>query len=102
MDYFFFPGRRRRAHKKMRWRRRLCLRISRSSVNVYDPEGPGPPPEILLARDSRPRRRRQTMGKPTATLGDIAKSLSTSIGTVHRALHDHPGVSPATKARVLQ
>jgi LacI family transcriptional regulator len=42
------------------------------------------------------------MGKPPATLGDIAKSLGTSIGTVHRALHDHPGVSPATKARVLQ
>lgn len=42
------------------------------------------------------------MGKPPATLGDIAKSLGTSIGTVHRALHDHPGVSPGTKARVLQ
>ena len=42
------------------------------------------------------------MGKPPATLGDIARSLGTSIGTVHRALHDHPGVSPATKARVLQ
>ena len=42
------------------------------------------------------------MGKPPATLGDIAKSLGTSIGTVHRALHDHPGVSPTTKARVLQ
>ena len=42
------------------------------------------------------------MGKSPATLGDIAKSLGTSIGTVHRALHDHPGVSPATKARVLQ
>lgn len=42
------------------------------------------------------------MGKPPATLGDIAKSLGTSIGTVHRALHSHPGVSPATKARVLQ
>ncbi len=42
------------------------------------------------------------MGKPPATLGDIANSLGTSIGTVHRALHDHPGVSPATKARVLQ
>lgn len=42
------------------------------------------------------------MGKPAATLGDIAKSLGTSIGTVHRALHDHAGVSSATKARVLQ
>ena len=42
------------------------------------------------------------MGKPPATLGDIAKSLGTSIGTVHRALHDHAGVSPATKAKVLQ
>ena len=42
------------------------------------------------------------MGKPPTTLSDIAKSLGTSIGTVHRALHDNPGVSPATKARVLQ
>jgi len=42
------------------------------------------------------------MGKPPTTLGDIARSLGTSIGTVHRALHDNPGVSPATKARVLQ
>ena len=42
------------------------------------------------------------MSKPPTTLGDIAKSLGTSIGTVHRALHDNPGVSPATKARVLQ
>ena len=42
------------------------------------------------------------MGQPPATLRDIAKSLGTSIGTVHRALHDNPGVSPATKARVLQ
>jgi len=42
------------------------------------------------------------MGKPPTTLGDIAKSLGTSIGTVHRALHDNPGVSPATKARVQQ
>ena len=38
------------------------------------------------------------MGKPPTTLSDIAKSLGTSIGTVHRALHDNPGVSPATKA----
>lgn len=42
------------------------------------------------------------MSKPPTTLEDIAKSLGTSIGTVHRALHDNPGVSPATKARVLQ
>jgi LacI family transcriptional regulator len=42
------------------------------------------------------------MGKPPTTLRDIAISLGTSIGTVHRALHDNPGVSPATKARVLQ
>jgi LacI family transcriptional regulator len=42
------------------------------------------------------------MGKPSTTLRDIAVSLGTSIGTVHRALHDNPGVSPETKARVLQ
>lgn len=42
------------------------------------------------------------MGKPPTTLRDIATSLGTSIGTVHRALHDNPGVSPATKDRVLQ
>jgi LacI family transcriptional regulator len=42
------------------------------------------------------------MGKPPTTLRDIAQSLGTSIGTVHRALHGNPGVSPSTKARVLQ
>jgi len=42
------------------------------------------------------------MGKPPTTLRDIAKALGTSIGSVHRALHDHPGVSPVTKDRVLQ
>lgn len=42
------------------------------------------------------------MGQPPTTLRDIAKSLGTSIGTVHRALHDNPGVSPETKSRVLQ
>jgi LacI family transcriptional regulator len=33
---------------------------------------------------------------------DIAKALGVSTGTVHRALHNHHGVSPMTKARVLQ
>jgi len=42
------------------------------------------------------------MSKPPVTLHDLAKALGTSIGTVHRALHDNPGVSPMTKARVLQ
>jgi len=42
------------------------------------------------------------MGKRPATLVDIAQALGISIGTVHRALHDNPGVSPMTKARVLQ
>jgi LacI family transcriptional regulator len=42
------------------------------------------------------------MGKPPTTLRDIAKALGTSIGSVHRALHDNPGVSPLTKDRVLQ
>lgn len=42
------------------------------------------------------------MGKQPATLLDIAKALGTSIGTVHRALHDNADVSPATKARVLK
>jgi LacI family transcriptional regulator len=36
------------------------------------------------------------------TLFDIADALGVSTGTVHRALHDHPGVSPITKIRVLQ
>src|SRR5215472_15486948 len=36
------------------------------------------------------------------TLFDIADALGISTGTVHRALHDHPGVNAETKARVLQ
>lgn len=35
-------------------------------------------------------------------ISDIAKSLDISIGTVDRALHDRPRISPATKLRVLQ
>ena len=42
------------------------------------------------------------MGKQPATLLDIANALGISIGTVHRALHDNPGVSAATQASVLQ
>ncbi len=41
------------------------------------------------------------MGKTLTTLRDIAKAVGTSIGSVHRALHDNPGVSPMTKTRVL-
>ena len=33
---------------------------------------------------------------------DIALALRVSTGTVHRALHDHPGVSPMTRSRVLR
>jgi LacI family transcriptional regulator len=36
------------------------------------------------------------------TLFDLADALGVSTGTVHRALHDHPGVSPLTKTRVVQ
>src|SRR5437016_14431750 len=42
------------------------------------------------------------MGKPSTTLRGIAKALGVSIGSVHRALHDNPGVSPMTKTRVQQ
>ncbi|HEX2662311.1 MAG TPA: LacI family DNA-binding transcriptional regulator [Candidatus Acidoferrum sp.] len=36
------------------------------------------------------------------TLLDIADALGISTGTVHRALHDHPGVNAMTRTRVLQ
>jgi LacI family transcriptional regulator len=42
------------------------------------------------------------MAKEPTTLHDIAKTLDISIGTVHRALHNNPGVSPKTKAKVLE
>jgi len=42
------------------------------------------------------------MAKEPTTLLHIAKALGTSIGTVHRALHDNPGVSAETKAKVLE
>ncbi|MBB5316937.1 LacI family DNA-binding transcriptional regulator [Tunturibacter empetritectus] len=38
----------------------------------------------------------------TAGIKDIAQALGISIGTVDRALHERTGVSPKTKARVLQ
>ena len=42
------------------------------------------------------------MAKEPTTLLHIAKALGTSVGTVHRALHDNPGVSAKTKAKVLE
>jgi LacI family transcriptional regulator len=42
------------------------------------------------------------MGKHPTTLLDIAKALGTSIGTVHRALHDNAEVSRTTRAKVLR
>ncbi len=40
--------------------------------------------------------------KRNATIVDIAKALDISIATVHRALHNHPNINPATKKRVLK
>jgi len=38
----------------------------------------------------------------TATIKEIAKALSVSPSTVSRALHDHPSISIATRARIKQ
>ena len=38
---------------------------------------------------------------PRVGIKDIARALGVSIGTVDRALHDKPGINPATRARVL-
>jgi LacI family transcriptional regulator len=45
-----------------------------------------------------------TTAEPRRPVGikDIARALGVSIGTVDRALHAKPGVSPMTKARVLR
>ena len=61
-----------------------------------------PSPKRLAATGRWQEHGPRKMGKPPTTLRDIAKALGTSIGSVHRALHDNPGVSPLTKARVLQ
>jgi LacI family transcriptional regulator len=42
------------------------------------------------------------MKSTKTTLVDIANSLGVSTGTVHRALHNHQGINPLTKTRVLQ
>ncbi len=39
--------------------------------------------------------------KKNVRLFDLAEALGVSTGTVHRALHDHPGVNAETKQRVL-
>ncbi len=41
------------------------------------------------------------MTKP-ATITEIAKKLNVSPSTVSRALHDHPSISPATRAKIKQ
>ncbi|HZE28318.1 MAG TPA: LacI family DNA-binding transcriptional regulator [Terriglobales bacterium] len=42
------------------------------------------------------------MKSTKTTLVDIANSLGVSTGTVHRALHNHPGINQLTKTRVLE
>jgi LacI family transcriptional regulator len=42
------------------------------------------------------------MKSSNPTLLDIANSLGVSTGTVHRALHNHPGINSITKSRVLK
>lgn len=37
-----------------------------------------------------------------ATIFDIADAVGISTGTVHRALHNYPGISPSTKHRILE
>lgn len=49
-----------------------------------------------MGRSKRPR-----AGRPPG-VRDIAEALGVSIGTVDRALHDRPGISAATRARVLE
>lgn len=45
----------------------------------------------------------KTEGNPSrAGIKEIAKSLGISIGTVDRALHNRPGISPTTRAQVLK
>lgn len=44
---------------------------------------------------------RAAAGKP-AGIREMAETLGVSIGTVDRALHDRPGISPATRALVLE
>lgn len=50
---------------------------------------------------SPPSPARLALNRKTKLL-DIAQALGVSIGTVHRALHNHEGVSPMTKSRVQQ
>jgi LacI family transcriptional regulator len=45
-------------------------------------------------------RNRAAAGKP-AGIREMAETLGVSIGTVDRALHDRPGISPATRSLVL-
>jgi len=51
--------------------------------------------------DENDSRKNGAMNRKTKLL-DIAHALGISTGTVHRALHNHPGVSPMTKSRVQQ
>ena len=71
------------------------LEPSFTFVNVYGP--------LLRDGESLPRSCPPIFRMTRKTkLIDIAQALGVSTGTVHRALHDHSGVSAATKARVLQ
>ena len=48
-----------------------------------------------------PERSRRRKRPHTPGIREIADALGVSIGTVDRALHDRPGINPATRAKVL-
>ena len=50
---------------------------------------------------TQPERSRRRKRPKTPGIREIADALGVSIGTVDRALHDRPGISPATRDKVL-
>jgi hypothetical protein len=55
---------------------------------------------VLMMKSSRPSPNSVPRTKPPG-MRDIAEALQISTGTVDRALHNKPGISPLTRQRVL-
>ena len=85
----------------MRARQQTDPPVKPSKLNRKPSDGHGHKPTAGQRRRSRGSRAESVEAK-SAGIKEIAAAVGVSIGTVDRALHSRPGISEATRARIMK
>jgi LacI family transcriptional regulator len=78
------------------------LPVKFSKFNRKPPDERKPPGDLKAPRGQRRRSRAESADAKSAGIKEIAVAVGVSIGTVDRALHSRPGISEATRARIMK